>query len=60
MIGTCTLEKYAPLTTKDSEIEISFLQMHKMAHQWPSKPDKIWVCLPDVLCKIDAPTATGK
>jgi hypothetical protein len=52
--------KICVIDHEDSEIKIPFLQMCKMAYQWPSKPDKIWVCLSDVLCKIDAPTATGE
>lgn len=58
--GDWYIGKVCDIDHEDKEIEISFLQMRKMAYQWPSRQDKIWVCLSDILCKINAPTATGK
>ena len=28
--------------------------------QWPTRPDGIWVCDEDILCKVSTPLASGK
>lgn len=44
----------------DRTVEISFMVQSKEFFKWPERSDVIWLDVNDVLCIIDAPTATGK
>jgi hypothetical protein len=45
------------------DVLVNFMHPPGPAHsfKWPNRPDKCWIPITDVLCKIDCPsTATGR
>jgi hypothetical protein len=46
--------------TKDNDVLINFMTSAKNNFKWPAKPDRLWLDVSDILCKIAKPTSCGK